>query len=204
MLVPSIGAFFSEPAKYPAQGFEVVELLAASLTKENDDGDTPESLAGYAPVGSLLDHFVDAVFAPRRNPLHVVNFLECLLSQGFRCTVSGLIHFDKPLLGGPEDNRIVTAPAVRIAVLVGVMPQQRTPIAQELYDDRICGENVFAFVFGQALEVDAVIIERSVNFEPILLAGNKVIRAVTGSGVNDTTSLIEGDVIGQKSGHLKR
>src|SRR5882724_511519 len=202
VLIPGVGPFFFEPLHDIAKRAKVFEALAATLAVENDDRDAPEALARDVPVWALLDHFVHAVFAPRGEPFHLMNFFEGFLAERFLFSMRGLVHFDEPLLGGAKDHRIVAAPAMRITVLVFVMPKERAAIGEEFHNDRIRGENIFAFVFGQAFEVDAFVIERRVDFQTVLLAGIEVIGAVAGSSVNDAAALIERDVIGENAGQL--
>src|SRR5580692_1223109 len=121
MLVPGVGAFFLKPFHDIAQRGEIFEALAAGIAVENDDGRAPETLARDAPIRAMLDHFVHAIFAPRRNPLHGFNLAKRFLTERFGFSVGGLIHLDEPLLGGAKDDGIVAAPAVRIAVLVRMM-----------------------------------------------------------------------------------
>ena len=81
MFVPGIGAFFIEPRDDVAERFEVFETLAAAIAIKNDDGRAPEALARNAPVGAMLDHFVHAIFAPRRNPFHAVDLFESFFAK---------------------------------------------------------------------------------------------------------------------------
>ena len=93
---------------------------------------------------------------------------------------------------------------MRIAVLVRMMAEERAAIGQQFHNEGIRGENVFAFVFRQTFEIDAFVIDRRVNLEPVFLAGVKVVGAVSRSGVHDAAALIERNVIGENSGHLNR
>src|ERR1700745_3149942 len=72
-----------------------------------------------------------------------------------------------------------------ITVFVNVVTKQRSAIGEQLYDDRIGGEDVLAFVFGQPFGVNALVVEGRVNFESVSLAGIEVIEAMTGGGMND-------------------
>ncbi len=204
MRVPGVRAFLLKPFHHVAQRREIVELLSAGIAEEHDDRNAPETLARNAPVRTVLDHFVDALFAPAGNPLHVVNFRQRFLAQGFLRAVRHLIQLDEPLLRGAENHRIVATPAVRIAVLVRVMAKQRAAIAQQFHDDGICREHVLAFVFRQAFQIHAAVVERRVGFQAVFLAGDEVVRAVAGRGVHDPAALIERDVIGQHPRHLNR
>src|ERR1043166_2376851 len=194
MLVPGVGAFFFEPLDDVAERLVILELFAAAIAEENDDGHAPEARAGNAPIRPLLDHFVDAVLAPRRNPLHVVNFVERFLPQRFWAVGWHGIHPNEPLLGSAEDYGIVAAPAVRIAVLVRMVPEQRVAIGKQLHDDRIRGENILAFVFGQTFEIDTFAVDWRVNLQAVFLAGVEVVHAVAGSRVNDAAALTGGPV----------
>ena len=159
MLVPGVGAFFFEPFHDVAQRREIFQPLAARVAIKNDDRHAPETLPRDAPVRPLLDHFVNAFFAPRGHPFHRWDFVKRSWRNVSARAVRGLIHLDEPLLGGAENHRIVAAPAVRIAVLVSVLAEQRAAIAQQFHDDGIRLEDVFAFVFRQAFEIDAAIID---------------------------------------------
>ena len=83
MFVPGVGAFFFEPLDDVAQCFEVFEAFTATFAIKNDDGRAPEALARNAPIGTMLDHFVHAIFAPGRNPFHAVDLFESLFPKSF-------------------------------------------------------------------------------------------------------------------------
>src|SRR5579862_4020245 len=116
----------------------------------------------------------------------------------------GLVHADEPLLGGAEDHGIVTAPAMRVAVLVFVITKKRAAIFQKLHNDGIRGENVLPFVFGQAFEINTTVVNGCVDLQPIFLAGIKVVGAVSWSSVDDTGALIQSDVTRKNAGNLNR
>src|SRR6266481_7079052 len=202
VLIPGVGAFLFEPFHDVAQSGEILEARPACVAIENDDGNAPETLAGDAPVRALLNHFVHAVFAPSGNPFDAVDFFERFLAQGFLFSMRGLVHFDEPLLSGAKNYGIVAAPTVRVAVLVLVVAEERAAIVEQLYNNGIRGENVLAFVFGQAFEIDAFVVKGRVDLQCIFLAGIEVVGAVAGSAVNDAAALIKSDVIRENSGHL--
>src|SRR5262249_50569990 len=158
MRVPGVGAFLFEPLHHVAKRGEVLQLPAAALAEEHDDGHAPEALARDTPVRALFDHFVDTVLAPAGNPFHAVNFLERFLAKRLLPTVRRLIHVYEPLFRGPENDRMVTAPAVWVAVLIRMVAQQGAAIAQQFHDDGVRSENILAFVFGQAFGVNAFVV----------------------------------------------
>src|SRR4029077_18301781 len=125
VLVPGIRALFLEPANDVSQRFEIFEARAARVTIKDDDGHAPEALARNGPVRALRDHVVHAVFAPGGNPLHVADLVESFLAETGATAVGGGVNLDKPLLGGAENHGIVAPPAMRIAVLVLVVAEQR-------------------------------------------------------------------------------
>src|ERR1700693_1259754 len=174
---------------------EISELAAAGLAIKNNQGNAPKALARNAPVRPLGDHVVDALPTPLRRPLHTLNFRKCLLPQIF------VIEANEPLLGRPEDHRVVTAPAMWIAVRKFPLADQHSAPLQQFDDDRVRLEDGLALVFGQAFDEAAVIILGRVCFEAILLPRAEVLGAVSGGRVNDAAALIERDVISQNSGH---
>ena len=88
--------------------------------------------------GCVLDHLPLARAPPLRRVLDGVGRVERALAQHV------LIHRDEPLRRRAEDHRIVTAPAVRIGVLVLRRAPQRAARAQVVDDPRVGGENVHA------------------------------------------------------------
>ena len=66
---------------------------------------------------------------------------------------------------------------------------------QQVDDGGVRFENGLAFVFGQAFDEAAVVVERRVDFEAVFLAGAKVLDAMSRRRVNDAAALLECDVI---------
>ncbi len=92
---------------------------------------------------------------------------------------------------------------MRIAVRKLLFADKHAALRQQRDDGRIRFEDSLALVLGQTFDKAAVVIERSVGFESIFLAGCKVFRAVAGSGVHNSTALIQGDVVGEHSRHAQ-
>src|SRR5205085_8164608 len=149
MLVPRVRAFFLEPLHHVAQRSVILQTFPASVAVKHDDGHAPETLPRDAPVRALLNHLVHAVFTPGGNPLYLVNFFERFLAQRSLASLSGLVHFDEPLLRGAANHRIVAAPGGWRGVPVIGLPKQRAAILEERHDNRVRAEHRLAPVFWQ-------------------------------------------------------
>ena len=69
---------------------------------------------------------------PLGDPLHAgLNLVERALAQ------RRLVHGDEPLRGGTEDDRLLAAPAMRVAVADVLVQQQHAAFAQPLDDMRV-------------------------------------------------------------------
>ena len=103
--------------------------LAAVLAVEHGDRQTPAALTGDAPVVALADHGLHAVNAPRGQPAHIVAGGAGLVLE----------RFDRaePLRGGAEDDRLLAAPAVRIAVDDFLGGEQNARFLHVLEDDGV-------------------------------------------------------------------
>ena len=177
----------------------VHDLLAAVGAGVAGDRHAPVALAADAPVGTLLDHGANAVGGMRRIPLDVLaDLLASLLAQ------TGLVHRDKPLVGGTEEHRMLAAPAVRIAVRDLLLEDQGAALAQELDDVRVglVGIHTAEGATGAKLLTGvelAVVVDRHADVGDALLeAGKVVVDAVSGRVVDDTGTVIDTDVIGQQ------
>src|SRR5262249_37653828 len=83
------------------------EERLAGRAVERDDRHTPHALARDDPLQAVRHHVVDAVLAPRRDPLHVpLDRLERA------CAKAPFVELDEPLLGGAEERGVLAAPAV--------------------------------------------------------------------------------------------
>ncbi len=130
-----------------------------------------------------------------------MNFFERFLAQSLLAAVCGLIHLDEPLFGGAENHRIVAAPAMRVAVRIGIIGQESASIGEKLYDNGIRRKHILALIFGQAFEIYTLIVNRRVGFQAVLLPSKKVVSAMAGRGMHDSCSLIEFHIIGEHSRH---
>ena len=105
---PGVGAFLFKEGGHGLDALRSADGLAAVLAVEHGDGQTPPALAADAPVGALEDHGAHTVLAPGGDPADIVAGGNGLVLEG--------IHGAEPLRGGAEDDGVLAAPAVRIAV----------------------------------------------------------------------------------------
>ena len=78
---------------------------------EYRDRHTPGTLPGNTPVRAFRDHAPDTLFPPGGRELYLVDLTQCVFPQ------SHGIHAEKPLWGGPENDRRLVAPAMGITML---------------------------------------------------------------------------------------
>ena len=99
--------------------------LARFLVHEEGERNAPVALTGDAPVGTVLDHRVEAVDAPGREELRGLDAFEGGIAKGSfaRLCVEHAarvgvrsVHADEPLVRGAVDERGLVAPAVHVAV----------------------------------------------------------------------------------------
>src|SRR5207249_6681131 len=88
------------------------------------------SLHDALPI-SRGDHVGDPFAAPRRDPTHALDLGERAAAE------VAALHADEPLLRGTEDDRVLAAPAVRVAVHEALGGEERARGAQALDDARV-------------------------------------------------------------------
>ena len=115
-------------------------MFVAVFTVEDRDRYAPDTLTGNAPVAAVVDHVVDAVMAPGRNPFDRIDGIEGLLAEA--------VDRSKPLFRCPIDDRVLAAPAVRILMAEGAFRKEGALFSQFL-DDRYVGiEDELTFKTG--------------------------------------------------------
>ncbi len=141
MRIPGIGAFSAEEINHALVNRFIVQRLPALVAEKHGNRHAPDALARDAPVGSRRNHVGDALFTPRRIPDHLFDFVERTLPERRRYAFvrnHRSLHADEPLLGGPHDDGIMAAPAVRVGVLEAGGAQERG-FFLEKFDDRRVG-----------------------------------------------------------------
>ena len=103
---PCIGPFFSKHLLQMSDGFVVDDVFAAVFAVEDRDRHAPDTLTGNAPVTAVVDHVVNTVMAPGRNPFDRIDSVEGFLAE--------TVNRSKPLFRSAVDDRFLAAPAVRI------------------------------------------------------------------------------------------
>ena len=163
--------------------------VTAGAAAQRRNRHAPRALAREAPVGPGFGHVADTVARPRGNPLHGVDFLDYAPAQ------SVMIDAHEPLLGGKKNQRILAAPAMRIAVRELVRVEQRADCAQFL-DDRIVGlEDVLPRPFAAIGGELARRVDRRKRLQPVLRADHEIFVAVPGRGMHEAGAGVRGDVI---------
>ncbi len=171
--------------------------LAAALAIEGRDRHAPEALARDAPVGARLDHVVDALLAPGRQPARRGDRRERLRAQ----RRLALVECYEPLLGGAEDDRVLAAPADRVGVGVLAGLDERARLAQQLDHLRVGLEDALARESLDLGHEAAALVHRAIDVEPVADARQVVVPAVAGCRVHDAGAGVEGDVVGE---HARR
>ncbi len=132
LLEPKIGAFGGYFGCDAADHLGVDVALAVGIV-ECRDRHTPGALAADAPVRAVLNGRTDAVLAPARDEIHVVERFECALA------VTALVERDEPLVDRTEDNRRLGAPAVRVAVVDFLFRDQGAVLSYDLEHAEVGG-----------------------------------------------------------------
>ncbi len=166
--------------------------LVTIFADQCGDRDTPVALTGDAPVRTVGNHVVDALFTPSRNPFNrVADCVEGAVAQFV------LIHTDKPLCRGAEDDRLLAAPAVRVGV-GNFFRCEQVPEFGQFFDDLGVGvphiQSCEMFDFREEL---TAIIHGRINFQTVLETGFKVLTTMAGSGVYTARAGFESDVVGK-------
>src|SRR5262249_15079516 len=110
-------------------------------------------------------------------------------------------EMDEPLFRRAKDHRLMTAPAMRIAMLHFSFGDQIAARLQQSNHRGIRLEYCFVLVLRQAFQKSPVIVERSVRLDPEFLADGKIFRAVSRSGMHDARTLFERDVLAENARH---
>ena len=95
-----------------------------------------------------------------------------------------VLHGDEPLLGGPEDDRLLAAPAVGIGVADLLRLEQGPCLAQQLDDAGVGLTDPLAGKLRHLLGEAAVVVHRRIGRQAVFQAALVVFLAVAGGGVD--------------------
>src|SRR6266508_1629273 len=183
--------------------------LVAFPAVERGNWHAPDALARNTPVGPALEHVTHALAAPGGDPFHpLVNFTQSHRSQSravenfFVGEVAGeigsiaavfifldytgacFVHRNEPLRRGAKDHGVLTAPAVRITMIVFFTKQQHAALSHEIDDLWIGFKYIQA---GEMLDFRREltgIINRAIDFQPVLLSDHKIVVPVSRRSVH--------------------
>ena len=186
---PGVAAFLFKELGHGVDALFIAHGLVAVVAVEHRDRQTPAALTGDAPVGALADHGGHALFAPGGKPAHVLARGDGLLLER--------IDGAEPLRRGAEDDRLLAAPAVRIAVHDVLGCEQRAGFLHVREDDGVGFLRGHAGVLAGVVGVAALIVHGHDHVHAVALAGQVVVRAEAGRGVHAARAGIHGDVIRQ-------
>src|SRR5207245_9941049 len=97
----------------------------------------------------------------------------------------------EPLLGGPKDDRIVTAPAVRIAVLKFALGHERSARLQQPNYGGIGIEYRVSLILRQTFGKAPVICQRSVRLHAIFLTHFNIRTASIRGRMDDRAACVQ-------------
>src|SRR5690606_28014908 len=164
-----------------------VEVRVAPAVIERDDRHAPRALAADAPVGTRFNGATNAGLAPTGYPLYVADRLKRLLAM------AGPVERNEPLVDRAEDDRRLRTPAVRVAVGVALLRQQRAggiellehgdvrrrrPLLLEVLDslERVQSHEIRRH--ASVVDVATIVSNRAIRLEPVLNASQIVLRAM--------------------------
>ena len=188
---PGVGALGGEDRGDMAADTGVGQRPPAGPALEGRDGHTPRPLAGNAPVGPSGEHAVDPLPAPLGDPVDPADGLAGLAAQIV------LVERDEPLFGGPEDDRLLAAPAMRVGVGDLRFPEQAAVGSHVGRDARVGLENLEPGVTRDLGGEPAVVVDGRVDVDAVGDAGQVVVVAVSRCRVDGARAVLEGDIFAE-------
>lgn len=150
---------------------------AAFTMHQKADRNTPRTLARDAPVGTVFDHAANACLPPVGNPAYAVDFMQRHLAQRL------LLHADKPLRCGAEDDRSFVPPAMRVTVADLLHVQQRPALLEYLNDMVVGLEHELAREELRTRQEAAVIADRVVHLQAVVLTDLEILLTMSRCGM---------------------
>ena len=154
------------------------------------DRTAPEAVPADRPVAGVGQPLAElAVLDVLRDPGDLLVELDHPVTE--------LGHLDEPGRDRLVDQRVPAAPAVRIAVLVGLPPDQVPAALQVVDDERVGVEDLHARVRRDDREEAGPVVDSEDRRDSGGLAGDLVLLAVGGGHVHDAGAVLGGDVVGR-------
>ena len=115
-----------------------------------------------------------------------------------------MVQGGEPLGRGPEDHRLLAAPAVRVGVghALPRLVEQGAVLGHSLDDVGVGFEHMAALILGHVGGEAALVVQGGVDVEAVLLAGAVVLLAVARGGVHAAGARLQGDVVGEHEQRL--
>ena len=160
----------------------------------------PGALTRDAPIRTAFEGGADAVLAGGGDPLHVADGGERLLAE------VAAVEADEPLVERAEDDRGLGAPAVRIGMFEALRLEEGALGLQQFEHGDVRRVLAVGLEDGDAdqrgghlavVGIRAVVADRAIRLEAILVAGLIVFDAVAGGGVHAARASVGGDVVGE-------
>ena len=144
---------------------------AARRAVEGRDRHAPGALARDAPVGTVRDHPLDPLLAPARDPA-----CRRAIASSARARRSFASMAMNHCVGGPEDHRLVAAPAVRVAECAkSSRCHSRPRLGERRFDLRVGLPDLQVRRSARRVVGEAAgVVDRRVDLEPVLDAGDVV------------------------------
>ena len=178
-----------------SDGFIVDDVFAAVFAVEDRNRHAPDTLTGNAPVTAVVDHIVNAVMAPGRNPFDRVDGIEGFLAEA--------VDRSEPLFRSAVDDRFLATPAVRILMAERALGKEGAQFSQFLDDRYVRVEDELAFKAGNLVGVTARAVDCAQRLEApgsVFLADIKVVLAMVRSGMDEAGTSFESDVVAEDDG----
>ena len=166
------------------------------LVDKQGNRHSPGTLTGDTPVRTAFEHQFDPCLAPVGYPFSPFDRLQRGAQQIFFC------HADEPLRCRPVDKRCFCPPAVRIAVMNGLLRDKRLHLLQNTDDLFIYLVDVITGKLPCPCGENTVLIEQIEGADPVFQPDVEIVEAMIGCRVHRSSTGVGCDVFTQDQGYL--
>ena len=184
---PSVRSLFAEELRDDIDGLVVADGLLAIVAIEYGNRQTPMTLTGNTPVGSLSDHLDHSLLSPCGKPLYRLTSLNCRILEG--------LDRAEPLRSCAEDDGRLTSPAVRILMLDLLGCKKRACLLHILEYCLVGYRVVHSRELACVLGLIAAVVDGNDNIYVVTAAGLIVVCAEAGCCVYASRTAIHSYVI---------